>query len=509
MGTAYAVRPEQGLLCLQEADLTCAQEILEQLGSEKPQQDLLAARVAFQEGRPQDAQARLERLAERNPGRFAPGGDLEPELAHVVATVAAQEGMVETSREGVHVLHHPGVDRILVDGAVEALLAAKERIAPLLGGDIPLPPRVEIYPDSSAFTGSSGLPLEAIQTTGVVAISKWQRLLLHSPRALGRGYGWKDTLVHEWIHQLVSWHSKERAPVWLQEGIAKSLDMMWREDAFEIPVQMQSALAQALRDDDFVRFEEMRYSFAYLDSAERASLAYAQVSTQMAFLRQEAGEQAIARVLEALSLGMDAEAAVAQVYGVPEFDQFLSQWRTWLGELDLLQERLAVMPTVIPGEGDEFAQDPVLAERKDLARKARLGDLMVERGHFEAALAYYEEASPEDDTLGPLLVNRKATALLELSREKQAVDILRDSLQVYPEFAQNSALLGYLNRKAGKPRASLERYLQAAELDPFDLEVQVAMAELYEELRDEENAGKHRRIIRVLEYRETSLGEQE
>ncbi len=508
-GVAQAMRPEQGLLCLQEADLPCAQEVLKQLGPEKPKQDLLAARIAFQEGRPQDAQVRLERLSMRAPERFAPGGDLEAELAHVIATVEAQAGLMETTREGVHVLHHPGVDRILVEGAVDALTGAKSRIAPLLGGDIPLAPRVEIYPDSNLFTRSSGLPLEAIQTTGVVAISKWQRLLLHSPRALGRGYDWKGTLVHEWIHQLVSWHSKERAPVWLQEGIAKSLDMMWRQDAFEIPVHMQSALAQAIRDDDFVRFEEMRYSFAFLDSAERAALAYAQVSTQMAFLRQEAGELAIARVLEALALGMEAEAAVAQVYGVPTFEQFLSQWRTWLGELELMQKRLAVLPTVLPGDGDEFAQDPVLAERKDLARKARLGDLMVERGHFEAALAYYEQASPEDDALGPLLVNRKATALLELGRELQAAEILTDSLQVYPEFALNSSLLGQLNRKAGKLRSSLQRYRQAADLDPFDLGVQLAMAELYEELGDEENAQVHRRIIGILEYREPVLREQE
>ena len=504
-----AMRPEVGLACLQEGDLLCAIEVLEALGRDEPRQDLLAARVAFQEGRPEEAQRRLERLAMRAPERFAPEGDLVAELAHVRATAEVHAGLTETTRDGISVVHHPGVDRILVDGVVESLTAAKAKIAPLLGGDIPVPPRVEMYPDSNSFTRCSGLPLEAIQTTGVVAISKWQRLLLHSPRALSRGYDWKDTLVHEWIHQLVSWHSRERAPVWLQEGIAKSLDMLWREDQFEIPVHMQSGLAQAIRDDDFVQFEEMRYSFAYLDSAERAALAYAQVSTQMAFLRQRAGGQAIARVLEALELGEDAESAVASVFGVSSFEVFLDKWRTWLETLDLLQDRLSVLPTVLPGEGDEFSQDPVLAQHKDLARKARLGDLMAERGHFEAALVYYEQASPEEDPLGPLLVNRKATVLTELGRNAEASSLLHDSLQSYPEFALNLRLLGNLLRMEGKPRLALGRYRHAVDLDPFDVQVQLAIAELYELLGDEESARYHRHLLRILEYHEPVSGEKE
>ena len=34
----------------------------------------------------------------------------------------------------------------------------------------------------------------------MVALSKWSRLLALSPRALGRGYAWKDTIAHEYVH---------------------------------------------------------------------------------------------------------------------------------------------------------------------------------------------------------------------------------------------------------------------------------------------------------------------
>jgi tetratricopeptide (TPR) repeat protein len=361
---------------------------------------------------------------------------------------------------------------------------------------------VEIYPDAMGFTTCSSLPLEAVQNTGIVAISKWDRLMIHSPRALGRGYDWKDTLVHEWIHQVIAWNSRNSAPVWLHEGIAKSLDMRWRVDGFELPVQMQSALSKALRDDDFVEFEEMRYSFAFLDSADRASLAYAQVSTQIAFLQERAGQKATARLLRGLAEGEEAESALAAVYG-KGFEQFLEDWKQWIATLPLVEEALATLPTVVSGEENGFAQDPVLARRKDLARKTRLGDLMRGRGHLEAALATYREAMPDPDPAGPLLAGRTAVVLVELGRKEEAIRVLREGLEHYPEVAVNNRLLGFLLREQGRNKPALVRLQAAADLDPFHLELQQALAEIHEVLGNPEQAAVHRWNIRVLEYRES------
>jgi tetratricopeptide (TPR) repeat protein len=493
---------EEGLLCLDMANLPCAKRILDDLGPGKPGQDLLAARVAFHEGNFGVSVARYRSLQTRKPDLFGKEGVIAGQLALAEATFQVHQGMVESVRGDITIVHHPGVDRILVEEAVAALGEARRRIVPFLGEDTPVPLRVEIYPDAKGFTTCSSLPLKAVQTTGVVAISKWDRLMLHSPRALGRGYDWKDTLVHEWIHQVIAWNSRNTAPVWLHEGIAKSHDMRWRKEGFDLPVHMQSALSKGLRDDDFVGFEEMRYSFAFLDSADRASLAYAQVSTQIAFLQERVGKNAAAQVLRRLGEGEPVESAMGNVYGKP-FEQFLEDWKRWLSTLTLVQEPLATLPTVISGEEDGFAQDPVLARRKDLARKTRLGDLMRGRGHLEAALATYREAMPDPDPAGPLLVHRTASVLVELGRKDEAIDVLRNGLEHYPEVAANNRLLGFLLREQGRSRAAIKRLQAAADLDPFHLELQQALAELHEVLGNPEQAAVHRWNIRVLEYRES------
>jgi hypothetical protein len=117
---------------------------------------------------------------------------------------------------------------ILVDEAFEVMAKAIDTYDDLLGGRPDFPVRLDIYPDGTRFIAASGLPAEAVRTTGVIALSKWNRLLVTSPRALPRGYAWKDTVAHEYIHLVVAYRTNDRTPVWLQEGLAKYFEGAWR-----------------------------------------------------------------------------------------------------------------------------------------------------------------------------------------------------------------------------------------------------------------------------------------
>lgn len=499
---AAAGPAEDGLACLAAHDLPCAQEIVREQRrgrATSPELDLLEGRVRFHEGRFTEAAALLDKAAQAFPGdeRVANERDLALETARV------SEGMIETTRGDVTVAHHPGADRVLVDGTLDALNAARERIAPLIGGDPPVPLRVEIYPTGASFVAASGLPAEAVATTGVIAISKWHRLLITSPRALGRGYSWQDTIVHEWIHLVVSWHTRDEAPVWLQEGIAKSLDSLWREDEYTLPVQAQSALARAIRDDDFVTFGEMHPSMAFLPSADRTTLAYAQVATMTDFLRREKGAQALIDALERVRGGEDARDAVAEVYNGGDFEAFEADWRAHLETLELIQESLAAMPVVLDGAGEEFDVDPTLAAREDLAGKVRLGDLMARRGHHEAALAYYEQAVPADEPMGPVLALHTARALVALDRTAEAEALLEENLVYYGEYAANHQLLGQILQADGRGRVAAEHFLKSVAINPYQTEVHEALVAWYEERGDEAMAERHRGYLDVLTYRDT------
>ena len=46
----------------------------------------------------------------------------------------------------------------------------------------------------------TGLPYESAKTTGTVAVAKWGRVTLLSPRASPHGYAWRDTMAHELTH---------------------------------------------------------------------------------------------------------------------------------------------------------------------------------------------------------------------------------------------------------------------------------------------------------------------
>ena len=130
----------------------------------------------------------------------------------------------------------------------------------------------------------------------------------------------------------------------------------------------------------------------------------------MAYLREKSGSDAIARVLARIESGSESQEAVAAVYG-SSFERFQRDWKAWVGQLELVEQRLSAMPTVLDGQGSDFSSDPVLAARKDLQDKTRLGDLMAQRDHHEAAILYYEQAIPEDAPAGPELVQRLAKSL--------------------------------------------------------------------------------------------------
>jgi len=509
MGTAagelQAGTLEEAVDCLERGRTPCVTKKVAELeadGEAGFEFELLRARLGFYEGRMADAVRHMTAASVLEPSAFAEGNFLADELGLMQRTAEVHEGLVVTQRGDISIVHHPGMDRILVDDAIEVLQAARQRIAPLLGGDPPIPLRVEIYPTGASLTACTGLPLEAVQTTGVVAISKWNRLLVTSPRAMGGGYGWQDTLVHEWIHLVASWHSGDRAPVWLQEGIAKGLDMLWRAPKFELPVHMQSLLSGALRDDNFVSFEEMHPSFALLDSAERAGLAYAQVATMMAFLRERSGADAIAKVLARIASGAESQEAVAAVYG-SSFTSFQRDWKTWVGNLDLVQQRLSAMPTVLDGQGGDFATDPVLAARKDLQDKTRLGDLMAQRGHHEAAIHYYGEAIPEDEPAGPELVLRLAKSLVAVGENQRALGWLEAVIKNYPEHAGTRRMLGEIYLAAGKREAALEQLKASADIYPYVPAVQEALIGLYEALGERARSERHKIYLDILNYRDS------
>lgn len=481
-------------VCLDRYDLQCATAAAARLGN-SPEDRRAQATVQFSLGEFANAYETLGTTA----SAFGDDDRFVGELDLYRKSVDATFDFTTVNRGDVTLRYRPGMDDVLVEEAIETLQATHDRVGPLLGGAPPGGVRMELYPTAQRFIDASSLPGTAVRTTGVIALSKWTRLLVSSPRALGRGYAWKDTTAHEYIHYIVAWRTLDKAPVWLQEGIARSHEGLWVLDSpAPLSPSQQSLLADALANDTLVPLERMHPSMAFLKSADEAALAFAQVSTMIVYLREIAGTDSVSRVLDLVREGRDALQAVADVGAEGDSAAFMAGWRAYLSNLHLVRKKLAAASVVLDAGADDLASDPVLSRRTDLSRAARLGDLLLDAGRPDAALVEYAKAiSPEEGT-SPALAARTARALRALGKEKEARAGLSSNIQDYPEYAETRVLLAELLMKVGDRNAAYAHYRAAVDIDPFNPASQSALADAYSSAGRTALAERHAGYARIL-----------
>jgi thiol-disulfide isomerase/thioredoxin/Flp pilus assembly protein TadD len=492
LGLAWA-SPAAVRDCLDRLDPDCAERVLVADGAESSSDPAMLYAVAstrFHQGRYPEA---VEVMRKAVAAGFE---DPLEELALYERTLYATANWVEEARGSFAVRFRPGLDAMIVDEAFAAIEGADRHVAPLLGGPLPAVTRVELYPDGRSFSAASSLYEEDVETTGVVGLAKWGRLLVTSPRALPRGYGWQDTVAHEFVHLVVAHQTGDRAPVWLQEAIAKYLEPRWRDgaDRFELSVRQKGLLAEAIAKDDLVSFDEMHPSLAKLPTAERAALAYAQLSTLMQYCFQVGGDEVLVRTLPLVRDGVDPREALARGAGAADFAALEAAWRAWLVAQSLEGRVISELPTVLDG-GDDVALDPVLSGREDLARFVKLGDLLRERERPDAALVEYAKAVPDDEPPSPLLSNRLAQAHLQLGHLVDARRLLEASLVDYPEFALTHKTLGQIQLRIGAPADAVDSLRESLAISPFDPETRAELVLALEASGDAAGAARQKELV--------------
>jgi len=339
------------------------------------------------------------------------------------------------------------------------------------------PVRFELLDDPLQLAMMTPLTAENVRTTGTVGVTKYRRIMMVTPRVMLYGYDWLDTAVHEYVHYLLTIRTRNRAPVWLQEGMAKLLEARWRSEAIaQLDPHVAWLLHEAIIKDDLVTFDEMYPSVAMLPTAERAALAYAQTETMLALLFERRGPAGIAALLDAVADGAPAEEALAAAYGAT-FPEFEAQWRTTMaartkgakpGKLERPRVREAG-----ESEGDD---DPSL--RGDIfshlgggaARQhARLGVLLQLRGHDAAAVEQYAKARRADPKAAsdPQLARRLGELLVGQGKFAEAVPLLTIAARAEPDNANIAAAQGRALRMTGRSEASRAALWRALRKNPF------------------------------------------
>jgi len=471
-------------------------EALEKKHGEDPEVLYLKGRHAFMKGDYEAATALMDQaLTTGEPNaRWAEERDI------VKATGEVTRGYEKhLSPKGYFEIALPkGKDRVLLPYAFEALDEAYEVLGEELGMRPPTPVRVEFYPDSATLAKVSTLSDEAIRTTGTIALCKYNRLMATSPNALLQGYGWVDTVVHEYVHFVIHHKTVGEVPIWMHEGMAKFLERRWRgEDEHRLPPTSEQILSKRFKDEKLVTFEQMHPSMALLPTAEDAAVAYAQVYTIMEYLHQEKGAGSLAKVLEEIDRGKDAREAYAAVLGI-DFATFEStQWPEFLSKRPEpklpddaeLPNELKFKDSVEKGTS-ELDEIPTPAARDH----AMLGQMLQTRGRYGAAAVQYQKALRLEPTPSPVLAARMGSCLSAVGKFEDALRQLAPLLELYPSYVTLWLEIGRAAVGAGKFEDAREYWLEAARINPFNPEVHQLLAKVFENLGDKERAKQEREL---------------
>jgi tetratricopeptide (TPR) repeat protein len=472
-----------------------AEELARALPDVPPVQAVVGA-VKFHQGDYAGAVRLLERAAE--------GGEAPPLLELARSTYEETKGFV--SKESAHfmVRTSPGKDELLADIALASLEQAYGFVTEAFDYRPAYKIPVDIVHDPKGLASVSTLTVKEIETSGTIALCKFNRLMVTSPKALARGYGWLDTLAHELIHLVISEKSRNTVPIWLHEGLAKYSESLWRDGVPGLALHpaSENLLAQAVKKNDLVTFEQMHPSMAKLPSQEKTALAFAEVFTVIEFLhasshKETKGKKGYAvtnRLLDELAQGKAMDRALKASVGM-DLKGMQTAWIRYLKKRPFKRTPGAVARRLdfvknARGEGrgvDELEAEAALEETKSREgrRFVRLGNLLRQRGRLRASTMEYEKALPHVGKRSPALNNRLAGLYLELGDMKAAKESLEKSLRVFPDDPQTRVLLGRVAVREEQWTVAKGHYERATWENPFHPEVWAGLLRIGEATGDE------------------------
>jgi tetratricopeptide (TPR) repeat protein len=401
------------------------------------------------------------------------------------ATERATKGFVQAETDHFVFRHAPGKDAVLVPYAADALEKAYVRVSEDLGYRPPAGAkvRVEFYAAATTLSQVSTLTEREIRASGTIALCKFNRLMVVSPRALERGYPWLDTLVHEYTHLVVSRASRNNVPIWLHEGIAKFEERRWRAaPGGGLSAAMEHLLAQALKKNALISFERMHPSMAKLPTQEDAALAFAEVYTVIEYLHGQKGYAAVRKLIDGFRDGADEERALQAATGMG-LEELQRAWRRHLRDLGLKARPgfVHVDITYRKAGGKKRGADADLAliPEERARRHARLGGLLRARRRLLAAATEYQRAQTIVGRDDPVLANRLARTYLEMGDPARAIAAADPAIALYPELPGPQVTAAEAALRRGDLPKAASRFEAALGLSPFDPAVHCGLREVY------------------------------
>lgn len=441
-----------------EIDLERARRLLDRADADSPAIVFERARLAVYLGDCESAAAMLDVpqfLDSREALQLA-------ELAQSCSRATVAGFVVEDKERGIWMRLQDDADRVLAPFIFEVAALARDAVGRDLGVDLPRPLRIDLVRDLFSLAAVSGLPVTAAETTGTLAVARWGRVIMLSPRAAQLGYPWQDTMAHEITHLMLTRASRDNAPLWLQEGIAKREESRWREPRpFDEPTWADVTARTAMVSGRSVGIDKIGPSIAMLPTPDAASTAFAEVTSFMNYFLREAGEPGFRLLLADLKGHGDEggpDGALRSVTGYT-LTHWKQRWETALA---------APPPEAAEPDAPPAAPHPdgEIKDARELARRVRLGDLLARRGHAAAAERQYELGLAQSRS-EPSVRWRLARAQLAQGEREASERNLGAASEVTGAHAGWLALAGRFDNEAGRSAEARKSLDHALGLHPL------------------------------------------
>jgi hypothetical protein len=431
-------------------DLDQARKALASADPADPNFGYARARLALYEG---DCDGAVVALSDPHVAKLDDSGLAD--IARGCARVTAATFLEEDKADDIVIRYQDEADRALGPLLIDTVEKARQMLTRDLGVDWPKPTRIVVVRDLVALSAMTGLPYQSASTTGTVGIAKWGRVTLLSPRAHAHGYAWRDTLAHELTHLAVTHASGDRAPLWLQEGVAKREEVRWRAASpFDDRPTPDSVVALGIQKHLDLPFDKFGPSIAMLPSADAAMVAFAEVTSFIRFFAVEAGDGALRGLLQQLRAGHSIDESLKTASSA-DLAGWEARWRAHLAA-----EKASPPASLLVEETPEL---------RDMRERVRLAELLLGRGHADEALTEL------DGVDGPLLEDPsvrylKSRTLEAVSRPSDAQRALGEAGEVMPSYGPWWAIRGRLVRATGDGAAATGDFVEAVGQDPLDVE---------------------------------------
>ena len=414
-----------------------------------------SGRLALYEG---DCDEALVLLARADVAKTDEGSSLA-DVARGCVRVTAATVVDKDDVNAVEVRYQDDADRALTPLIVETVVRAREALTRDLGATWPRPTRITIVRDVMSLSAMTGLPQKDAQTTGTVAVAKWGRVTLLSPRASHHGYTWRDTIAHELTHLAITRATVDRAPLWLQEGMAKRQEIRWRDPGpFDDKPSADAIVVHGIERKLDRPLDRLGPSIAMLPSADDAMVAFSEVTSFVRYLATTGTPETLPRLLAALRANESVEDALVGTTG-SNLKDWDAKWRAHLAEKP---------KEALPAAFGLGAARPNVG---DLQKRVRLAELLYGRDHAPEALVEIDKVTSPEALEDASIRYLRARILESLGREADAAPLVADPKDVVSSFGPWWAIRGRWARARGDDAGGEASFFEALAADPLDVEV--------------------------------------